>query len=170
MYTDNSDIREIHLGVLQWSHFTHSSCTTPLNNNSKLKMSEICLVCKNLITSHHLFLHKSPLTMTNYVDTEIRDLFLDVLNWGHCTNTSCITPPKNNTKLKISKITSLYRHLVVDHHLFLPRSPLCVSVTKYIDTEITELGLDVLNWGHFTHTSCTTSPKNTISLNFQKFD
>jgi len=77
-------------------------------------------------------------------------------------------PPKNNTKLKISKIISSCRNFVVGHHLFLPWSQLNVSVTNYIDNKITKLDLGVLHWGHFTYTSCTTPPKNNSKLRFSK--
>jgi len=131
-------------------------------------MLKICSVCRKLIVCHHLFIHMSPLIVTNYIDTEIRKLFLSIFHWGHFTHTSCTTPPKNNTKLKISKITSQYINLVVCYHFFLPRSPLNVSLTNYIETEITELDLDVLHWGHFTHISCTTLLENNINLRFSK--
>jgi len=117
-------------------------------------------MCKKLIASHHLFLHKSPFIVTKYIDTQIRELFLCVLHRGHFTNTLCTTPPKNITKINFFKIASLCINSVVGHNLFLPSSPLSVSVTTYIDTEITEHGLGILHWGHFTHTSCTTPPKN----------
>jgi len=110
----------------------------------------------------------SALTMTNYIDIDIRELFLGVFYWGHFTLTSCITLPKNNTKLKIYKITSLCKNLVASNHLFLPRSPLSVFVTNYIETEITKHDLNVQHWGHFTHTSCTTPPKNNSKLRFSK--
>ena len=52
--------------------------------------------------------------------------FLGVFHWGHFIHISCI--PNNNTKHKISKITSLCKNLVSGHNLFLPRSPLIVSL------------------------------------------
>jgi len=62
----------------------------PTKNNTKLKISKIILLCRNLVASHHLFLHKSPpsVSVPNYIDTKIKKLDLSVLYWGHFTNTS----------------------------------------------------------------------------------
>jgi len=58
----------------------------------------------------------------------------------------------------IPKITLRCRNLVADHHLFLQRSPLNMTMTNYIRNDIRELDHHVLHWGDFTHTSCTAPP------------
>jgi len=160
------EIRELDLDDLHWSHFTHPHAPPPPKNKTKLKISIITSLCRKMVAGHPLFLHRSPLTVTYYFDVE--NLYLGVLHWGHFTHTSCTT--QEQKKLRISKIISLCKNLVVGHHLLLHMSPLNVTVTNYINSDIRELNHRVLHRDDFKHTSCTAPPhpRTRQSLKFLK--
>ena len=66
-----------------------------------------------MITGHHLFLHRSPLIVTNYIDVKIKELGIVLtkvtLHTRHALS-------KNKTKFKISKIILLYKNFVIGQH------------------------------------------------------
>jgi len=74
-----------------------------------------------MVVGHHLFLHRSPLIVTNYIDSEIKEL--DLIHY-----------PRTKQSLKFLRLFLLYKNLVIGHHLFLHRSPFNVVVTNYITT------------------------------------
>jgi len=71
-------IRELDLGVLHWGHFLHTSHVSAhlrTKQNSKLHH-----YAQKMVADHPLFLHMSPLIVTNYIEIEINELDLRVLH------------------------------------------------------------------------------------------
>jgi len=101
-------LRLMNLTLVSSTKVTLHTCHALPKNKTKFKISKIILLYKNLVIGHHLFLHKSPfnVTVTHYINSDIRELDHHVLHWGDFTHVSCIVPPYPRTikSLKFLKL------------------------------------------------------------------